>query len=87
MFDYARLEADDANEIRDHRLNLISTFISIVCSVSVISDTISLFREYGCSLGFTSLRNGIFTGVVGLEVLLFLGLLLFVLIPARKKRK
>ncbi len=87
MFDYARMEADDANEMRSHRLNLISTFISIVCSISIISETVSLFRAYGYSLGFASLRNSIFTGVIGMEVLLFLALLLFVLIPHRKKHK
>ena len=87
MFDYARLEAVEANEVRDRRLNFISSILGVVCSFSVIADSISLFRSYGCSFGFDSIANGIFSGVIGMEALLFVLLLLFVFILNKKKKQ
>ena len=85
MFDYAQVETDKASEAENHKLTLISTVVSTVCSVSIIFDSISLFTEHGYTFGFHSTGSILFTGVIVLEIILFL--LILILLVKKKKLK
>ena len=87
MFDYAQFQEDKNNETESHKLNLISLVISVVCSVSIIFDTVDLFSSHGCSLGLQSVKNAIFTGVIALEGILFVALLVLVIAKNKKRTK
>lgn len=86
MFDYARIKSDEVNERTNRKLNLISVIVTAVCSISVIFDTSSLFVGWGWTFGFLTVRDCVFTGVILLEVLLFLVVLILV-VAANKKPK
>lgn len=87
MFDYTQFKAAESAEKKNQRLNLISLLISVVCSVSVILDTISLFVSSNAAFGFGNGRNALFTGVLSLEVLLFVAGILAVFLINKKKNK
>ena len=87
MFDYARFKSNESLEQKNQSMNLISVIISVVCSISVIFDTANLFVSNGFALGFQTLKNCVFTGVVSLEVLLFVLVLGIVILINKKKNK
>ena len=87
MFDYAQVETDKASEAENHKLTLISTVVSVVCSVSIIFDTFSLFTEHGYSFGFNASGNILFTGVIFLEIILFFLILILLIKKKRRKNK
>lgn len=86
MFDYAQIQSGEANEATNRKLNLISVVVAVVCSISVIFDSIDFFTSCGCLFGFHTLKDGVFTGVILLEILLFLVVLTLVIL-ANKKTK
>lgn len=86
MFDYAQLKSNEADEVKNHKLNLISVIIAVVCSISIVFDSIELFKSYGCEFGFQSAWNIVFTIVVAIEVVIFL-LFLFFTIFMNKRNK
>lgn len=86
LFDYSRLKTEESNEVRNSKLNIISVIISVLCSVSIIFDTVNMFSELGTVIGFSSPESIVYTSVVALEVLLFIASILFVFY-INKKRK
>jgi len=50
MFDYSQLKNDENTEKRNTRLNYVSVIISILCSLSVIFDTVTFFSEQNITL-------------------------------------
>lgn len=87
MFDYAQIKADEANEATNSKLNLISVIVGVVCSLSVIFDSINFFTSCGCFFGFQTVKNCVFTAVIILEALLFLGVLILVVLANKKPKK
>ena len=86
MFDYTQLKESEANERKNNRLNLISVIVTVLCSVSIIFDTIGLLASFGCALGFDSVRNIVCTGVIIFEGILFFVLFLFVAFANKKSK-
>lgn len=76
MFEYSQLKSEESNEIRNNKLNIISVIISILCSITIIFDTINMFKVKGI-LCMT---------IVALEVLLFIGFFIFVMSISKKKK-
>ena len=76
MFEYSQLKTEESNEIRNNKLNIISVIISILCSITIIFDTINMFAVKGilCMV------------IVALEVLLFAGFFVFVMSISKKKK-
>ena len=76
MFEYSQLKSEEINEIRNNKLNIISVIISILCSITIIFDTINMFTVKGiwCIL------------IVALEVLLFIGFFIFVMSISKKSK-
>ena len=87
MFDHAEYNSDKEIENKNQSLNLISIIISIVCSLSVIFDTMSLFYSRGLSLGFDSTKNALFTSGVILEIVLFIIVAISVIWVNKNKNK
>lgn len=87
MFDYAQIKADEASEATNSKLNLISVIVGVVCSLSVIFDSINFFTSCGCCFGFRTVKDCVFTGVILFEALLFMVVLILVVLANKKTRK
>ena len=85
MFDYTRLKSNEVSEERNNKLNLISLVISIICSISIVIDTISLFSSQGIYMGFDTKNNTLCTSVIIGEVLFLVLCILYVFIVNKKK--
>ncbi|MBQ7039674.1 MAG: hypothetical protein IJN39_03815 [Clostridia bacterium] len=86
LFEYSQLKSDENNETRNTRLNILSVIISVLCSCSVIFDTLSIFSENGYHLGFDTHKNLICTGFFALELVFFFVCFIFVFIINKKKK-
>ena len=84
MFDYAEYNANKSIEKRNQKLNFISILISIVCAVSIVFETLTLFFSRGLSLGFNTIHNSLFTGGVILEILFIVSAILYILFDKNK---
>ena len=87
MFDYTQLKNEEYSEIRNSKLNMISVIISVLCSITIIFDSINLFTSHGYSLGFDCVKNTFCTGVIAFEVIVFIVFLTFVFFVGKSKKK
>lgn len=87
MFDYTQLKNEEYSEIRNSKLNIISVIISVLCSITIIFDSINLFTTHGYSLGFDCAKNTFCTGVITFEVIVFILFLTFVFFITKSKKK
>jgi len=85
LFEYSQLKNDEVNEVRNNKLNIISLIISVLCSASIILDTLNMFSMHGFSFGFSSRGDMLCTCVITLECLLFIAGLTIVALINNKR--
>lgn len=86
MFDYSRLKNEESNENRNNKLNIISVIISIMCSITIVFDTISFFSNGGYTLLFGPQKD-LFCGITVIFELLLFVILIAVVFFANKRKK
>ena len=77
LFEYSQLENDKNTEMRNSRLNIISIFISILCSVPIIFETFNMFSDK---------RSILCISTIAIEILLILTALTSIFIINKRKK-
>ena len=77
LFEYSQLENDKNTEMRNSRLNIISIFISILCSVPIIFETFNMFSDK---------RSLLCISTIAIEILLILTALTSIFIITKRKK-
>lgn len=78
LFEYSQVKKEEKSDQRNSKFTILSLIISVLCSVSIIFDTLEIFTSHGCSFGISCWKDRAFVFAIAVEIIFLVFCLLYI---------
>ena len=87
LFEYSEVSKEENSAVRNNKFTVLSLIISVLCSVSIIFDTVEILSKYDCRFGFSCTKDILLTSATIAEIVFLVCCLIYIASANRIKKR